>query len=128
MLDAYLRHNMRKNIIIMAALMAMTACNPEDRSDEQPFRPEVANAACEVLGDSCRMHGYIVSSQNSDVLGCGFYYGNDTLKVQVKCDSCSTTFSAVTKPLLPGDYYAVSFAENGMGLSTAPDTMVFHIP
>ena len=57
----------------------------------------------------------------------GVIYGNDTLRVQAIADSVSTTFSVVTQSLLPGDYYAIAFAENGMGRSTAPDTILFTI-
>lgn len=117
-----------KNIVFfLLVITTIMACHPEDRSGEQPFKPEVANGTYELLGDSCRLYGVILSSLNSDVLGCGFFYGNDTLRVQAIADSVSTTFSVVTQSLLPGDYYAIAFAENGMGRSTAPDTVLFTI-
>lgn len=119
---------MKKIAFLLIALVTLWACHPEDRSGEQPFKPEVANATYEILGDSCRLHGVILSSPNSDVLGCGFVYGNDTLRIQAIADSCSMAFSVVTKPLEHGDYYAVAFAENGMGRSSAPDSMHFTIP
>ena len=121
---------MKKNlyaILLMAAGLTLGACKGDDRSSEQPFKPTVENVNCEVIADSCRLTGRIVASPNSTLTGCGFIYGNDTLRRETVCDTVTMTFSAYTKQLQPGRYYAVSFASNRMGSASATDSMYFTI-
>ena len=114
-----------------ALLLAFTACSPEDRSGEQPFQPIVVNKACQVEADSCLLVGEVLKSPNSSLKGCGFRYGNyntaDTLRLEIKCEEAQMQFSAYTRRLEPGTYYAVAFAQNGMGKSFAPDSVYFTI-
>lgn len=78
-------------------------------------------------GDSCVMEGVIVSSPNSKVTGRGFYYGNDTLRIQVVSnDTLTTTFRESIDSIAPGDYYVYAFATNGMGTRYG-DTLTFCI-
>ena len=115
---------------LLAALLLPTlaACNPEDRSSEQPFAPVVINSASQVIGDSCLLSGEVTASLNSSLKACGFKYGNDTLRTETVSEVPMMKFQAFTKTLKPGDYYAVAFAQNGVGKSYAPDTIYFTIP
>ena len=63
---------------------------------------------------------------NSDVLECGFLYGNDTLRVKLKSEEVSLLFSAYADSLQNGNYYAVAYARNGVGTSYG-DTVRFQI-
>lgn len=110
-----------------AALLAATACSGEDRSGEQPFAPTVENRGALVTGDSCMLTGNVTASPNSSIRSCGFAYGNDTLRLQTNSAEVTMLFTATTRPLEPGTYYAVAFAENGVGRSYAPDTLYFEI-
>jgi len=113
-------------LCLAATLLA--ACAGEDRSGEQPFPPTVRTLDAAARGDSVRLTGEILSSPNSKVTGRGFFYGNDTLRVQVLShDTLTATFSEVIDSLRPGFYYAYAFAANGMGTSNG-DTLVFYIP
>lgn len=103
------------------------SCHPVDRSDEQPFPPTVMTTGCEVQSDSCLLMGEVTASPNSDLKRCGFRYGNDTLRVDLSCEQPTLIFSATTRPLLPGRYYAVAYAANGVGLTIATDTIWFEI-
>lgn len=114
--------------ILALILPGLMACNPEDRSSEQPFAPVVQNSSYLVVGDSCQLNGEVTSSPNSSLKACGFRYGNDTLRTEVVSIAPLTQFSAYTKPLNPGKYYAIAFAENGVGKSYASDTLYFTIP
>lgn len=105
----------------------LASCSAEDRADEQPFAPTVQTLSAVADGDSCAMEGVIVASPNSKVTGRGFYYGNDTLRVQVvSYDTLTTTFREVVDSIAPGDYYVYAFATNGMGTRYG-DTLTFHI-
>lgn len=103
--------------MVCVAVAALTACNPEDRSGEQPFAPTVKTIAAERVGDSCRMEGQVVLSPNSRVTQRGFRYGNDTLQVDTLSADTTDRFAATTRRLGPGRYYVVAYARNGMGLS-----------
>ncbi|HIU89863.1 MAG TPA: hypothetical protein IAC71_06400 [Candidatus Caccomonas pullistercoris] len=103
--------------MVCVAVAALTACNPEDRSGEQPFAPTVKTIAAERVGDSCRMEGQVVLSPNSRVTQRGFRYGNDTLQVDTLSADTTDRFAATTRRLGPGRYYVVAYASNGMGLS-----------
>lgn len=113
--------------LLAAFALLLTSCSPDDRADEQPFAPTVATLSAEAAGDSCVLQGAIVASPNSKVTGRGFYYGNDTLRVQViSYDTLTSTFREVVDSIKPGIYYACAFATNGMGTSYG-DTLHFQI-
>ena len=112
--------------LIALFLNSLTACNPVDRSGEQPFPPTVIAGEAEVVGDSCLLHGEVTASPNSNLLKCGFRYGNDTLRLEVLSAEPQPLFLATTKPLKAGRYYAVAFARNGVGESSS-DTIWFEI-
>ena len=114
--------------LFAALLPTLVACNPEDRSSEQPFAPVVQNSEIQVIGDSCLLSGEVISSPNSSLKACGFRYGNDTLRTETLSEVPLMKFQAYTKQLQPGNYYAVAFAQNGVGKSYAPDTVYFTIP
>lgn len=118
---------MNKTIGYLLGLGLLLACSPEDRSSEQPFPPVVCNKSYQIEADSCLLTGEVTSSPNSSLRGCGFLYGNDTLRVEAKCEMPDMVFSVHTRRLAPGDYYAVAFAENGIGRSMAEDTIHFTI-
>jgi hypothetical protein len=105
----------------------LPGCNPVDRSSEQPFAPTVRNVGWQVEADSCLLQGEVLSSPNSRLKGCGFLYGNDTLRTETVSDVPTQQFTAFTRRLEPGVYYAVAFAENGVGKSYAADTIFFEI-
>lgn len=110
-----------------SALLFLTACSAEDRAGEQPFAPTVETLGALAAGDSCTMTGAIISSPNSKVTGRGFYYGNDTLRIQVvSYDTVTTTFRETVDSIAHGDYYVYAFATNGMG-TTYGDTLYFSI-
>ena len=107
-------------IVILVAISTLTvACSGEDRSGEQPFAPTVETLSAEVMGDSCLLRGAVTASPNSSLRGVGFAYGNDT---------CTELFQATTRPLQAGRYFAVAFAENGVGKTIGTDTIYFEIP
>lgn len=113
--------------LLSTVSLLFTSCSPDDRADEQPFAPTVATLSAEAAGDSCVLQGAILASPNSRVTGRGFYYGNDTLRVQViSRDTLTTTFREVVDSIAPGIYYACAFATNGMGTSFG-DTLHFQI-
>ena len=115
-------------LAVILTVPAFIACNPEDRSSEQPFKPTVKNVTFSVEADSCRLSGEVTSSPNSSLRSCGFRYGNDTLRTETKSVVPTPAFDAYTRRLQPGKYYAVAFAENGVGKTYAPDTLYFEIP
>lgn len=108
--------------------MLITACKGEDRSGEQPFAPTVQTLSAEVVGDSCLLTGAVTASPNSSLRGVGFAYGNDTLRLTAVSQECTELFQATTQPLQPGCYFAVAFAENGVGKTIGTDTIYFEIP
>lgn len=103
----------------------LVACG-EDRSGEQPFAPTVESLSVVVEADSALLSGHVSASPNSTLLECGFEYGNDTLRAKTQAPAPAETFTAVTPALLPGAYYAVSYARNGVGTSHG-DTLHFVI-
>lgn len=115
-------------IIIVSLGMLITACKGEDRSGEQPFAPTVQTLSAEVVGDSCLLTGAVTASPNSSLRGVGFAYGNDTLRLTAVSQECTELFQATTQPLQPGYYFAVAFAENGVGKTIGTDTIYFEIP
>lgn len=108
------------------SLLLSVACNPVDRSGEQPFPPTLESVSAIVEGDVCLMTGRILSSINSDILKRGFSYGNDTLRVEVESEDVTDLFQAKTRSLEPGRYFMVPFARNGVG-TTYSDTLFFQI-
>lgn len=116
-------------IVILVAISTLTAaCSGEDRSGEQPFAPTVETLSAEVMGDSCLLTGAVTSSPNSSLRGVGFAYGNDTLRLTAVSDTCTELFQATTQALRSGTYFAVAFAENGVGKTIGTDTIYFEIP
>lgn len=111
--------------IVFIMLPLVSSCG-EDRSGEQPFAPEVQTVGYEVDADSVFLAGKVLSSPNSTLLQCGFAYGNDTLRLQTEAAVPAEEFRAATRPLLPGTYFAVAFARNGVGTSYG-DTLYFTI-
>ena len=112
-------------VIGMASLF--TACLGEDRSDEQPFPPLVRTLSPIVQEDSVFFTGEILDSPNSRITGRGFYYGNDTLRLQAtRPDSVTGVFRDTIEALKPGTYYVCAFATNGMGTSHG-DTLFFDV-
>ena len=121
---------MRNTIVypLVALMVMIAACSPEDRSSEVPLVPTVSNTSFVIEADSCLLKGEVLASPNSSLKGCGFEYGNDTLKATTNSEAPTMQFVARTRSLRPGTYYAVAFAENGMGKAFAPDSMFFTIP
>ena len=113
-------------VLLAIAAGAAAACG-EDRSGEQPFAPTVQTLSAEVMGDSCLLRGAVTASPNSSLRGVGFAYGNDTLRLTAVSDSCAALFQATTQPLQTGRYYAVAFAENGVGKTIGTDTIYFEV-
>lgn len=110
---------------LIAMLCTFYSCG-EDRSGEQPFAPTVVTRNVEVVADSAILTGQVTESPNSSLIACGFTYGNDTLKVTATSSEVSESFSVVTQVLEAGDYYAVAYAQNGVGTSYG-DTLHFSI-
>ena len=73
-----------------AALTATAACSGEDRAGEQPLEPTVATRSYTVTADSVVLRGEVLTSHNSRIRECGFFYGNDTLRVTLKADEAAT--------------------------------------
>lgn len=113
-------------LYILPSFILLLACNGVDRSGEQPFAPTVETLAAEAAGDGVLLNGRVTDSPNSDVLECGFLYGNDTLRVKLKSEEVSLLFSAYADSLQNGNYYAVAYARNGVGTSYG-DTVRFQI-
>lgn len=117
-----------KNLPLFLLLIgAMAACNPEDRSGEQPLPPTVRLVDCQVVADSCLMTGEVTASPNSRVRERGFHYGNDTLRLEVQSADTVALFQAHTQPLRPGRYFVVPYATNGVGTATG-DTLWVVMP
>lgn len=110
---------------LIAAVPLFLSCG-EDRSAEQPFAPEVQTLGYEQDADSVILFGKVLSSMNSSLLQCGFAYGNDTLRLKTVASEPAEEFKAATRPLEKGTYFAVSFAQNGVGTSYG-DTIYFKI-
>ena len=120
-----LRHSICSLLFIVGLLLA--ACSGEDRSGEQPELPTVRT--CDVIeSDSGQVFtGMVLSSPNSSLKSCGFYYGNDTLEVTLTCEEAADTFSLTVDSLLSGTYYVEAWARNGMGTSVG-DAVIFSVP
>jgi len=112
-------------LLSIVSFLLFASCG-EDRSGEQPFAPTVESVSAEVVADSALLTGHVVSSPNSSLTACGFYYGNDTIDASCAAPAPTETFVAVTDSLGAGDYYAVAYATNGMGTSLG-DTIYFTI-
>ena len=111
---------------IIGLTAALTACNPVDRSGEQPFAPTVKTVSATAKADSARLDGQVLTSPNSDVTACGCVYGNDTLRTEKAAAAPAMQFTVWTDSLGAGDYYAVAYATNGVGTSYG-DTVRFTI-
>lgn len=116
---------MRKILFLLPGLL-LTACNPVDRSGEQPFPPTVQTVTPLVEGPRALLMGDVLASPNSDVLRRGFGYGNDTLRLEVESTDSTARFVAQSDSLKPGQYFVVAFAQNGVGTSYG-DTLYFQI-
>ena len=117
-----------KHFLLYAFLLTslLCACNGVDRSSEQPLPPTVQTLGAAAEGHKATFNGQVTDSPNSDVLECGFLYGNDTLRVTVKCEAPSTIFTAEADSIDAGTYFAVAYARNGVGTSYG-DTIHFEI-
>lgn len=115
-----------KKILLTLPLLLLTACNPVDRSDEQPFPPTVQTGTPTAEGVRALLTGDVLSSPNSRVVNRGFGYGNDTLRMEVESTDSTAHFVAMTDSLEPGLYFVVAYAENGVGRSYG-DTLYFQI-
>lgn len=113
-------------LLFLVTTFALLASCGEDRSGEQPLAPTVVMGGAVQQGDSVRLSAQVTSSVNSSLKECGFYYGNDTLSLQVKADSATASFQAFTDSLGRGDYYVVAYAKNGVG-TTKADTARFTV-
>lgn len=120
----YYRHG---PLLTLAAVLLTGACNPVDRSGEEPFAPTVRTVGCEAVADSFRLTGQVLLSPNSRVLERGFEYGNDTMKVTVEAYDTTDVFHGYTRVLEPGRYYFVAYARNGIGTSRG-DTLQIDVP
>lgn len=110
--------------------LLLSACG-EDRSGEQPFKPEVVTLSADGADGSAVLRGAVTASTNSMPTGCGFRYGNDTLRASAPAELPGGPgglgeFTTTVEPLLPGDYYAVAYATNPMG-TTYGDTLRFSV-
>lgn len=120
-----MKFNLSITSLFLLTAAVLTACG-EDRSSEQPFAPTVLTLGAEADADSVVMTGAVTASPNSTLRTCGFAYGNDTLRLRTNVEEPSATFTATVDSLLPGDYYTVAFATNGVGTSYG-DTLYFTI-
>lgn len=109
--------------IIVLCAVVMSSCG-QDRSGEQPFAPTVQTGTAEQVGDSVNLVGSVILSPNSRVLERGFSYGNDTLRATVVSKDTVNIFSAYTDSLGKGEYFAVAYARNGVGIGYG-DTIRF---
>ena len=107
--------------------LALAACNPEDRSGEQPFAPTVRTLSAVMEEGQCLLTGSVDASPNSRVLKKGFRCGNDTLRLDLLSEDEEDVFQVNVEGLLPGEYFAVAYAINGVGTSMG-DTLLFNIP
>lgn len=112
-------------IIAVITSLAMVACG-QDRSGEQPLAPTVQTGTAAQVGDSVQLMGAVIESPNSRVLERGFEYGNDTLRSSVVSADTVAVFSAFTASLEKGEYYAVAYARNGVGIGRG-DTLRFEV-
>lgn len=110
----------------MLTLVFSTACNPTDRSNEQPFPPTIKPLSAVSDGWHAHLTGEVTSSPTSRLSACGFKYGNDTLRLETTADIPEEVFTVLTDSLGAGRYYAVPFARNGVGTSLG-DTIYFQI-
>lgn len=108
-------------------LTLLTACSGEDRSGEVPYAPQVRTLRATPLGNTCRLWGQVLSSPNSRLLGCGFVVIGDTLTRQIAASDTTWQFAAVADSLAAGHYRVVAYARNGIGTTTATDTLTFTI-
>lgn len=110
----------------LAVSLSLVACNPVDRSSEQPFAPSVSTLSAAAEGPRALLTGAVTASPNSRLAECGFNYGNDTLRLEAKAPEPAELFAVETDDLEPGRYFAVAYARNGVGTSRG-DTLYFEI-
>ena len=108
-------------VLLAIAASAAAACG-EDRSGEQPFAPTVQSVGVEVKQHTAVLTGAVLASPNSSLKECGFAYGNDTLRAKCTAAEPAATFTAETDSLGAGHSYAVPYASNGVG-TTSADTL-----
>ena len=114
-------------ILLLTTLVSvLTASCGEDRSGEQPFPPTVQTLSAVAEGPRATLAGLVTASPNSSLKACGFKYGNDTLRAEVQAAEPLPSFSAETDSLGAGRYFAVAYAQNGMGTSYG-DTLYFTV-
>ena len=113
---------MKYSLHLLFISTILAACSGEDRSGEQPFPPTVAAIGCTVEGNIATLKACVTSSPNSSL-----NYGNDTLRLEAKAAEAIVEFSAQTRELEAGRYFAIPYAQNGVG-TTKADTMWFEIP
>lgn len=118
---------MKRLAYIVGMTVLLSSCSGVDRSSEEPFAPTVRTHFANVVDDVCNFRGEVVSSPNSTVTERGFYYGNDTLRIQLLAElSEESVFEATTPELKAGEYYVYAYATNGIG-TTNGDTLSFTI-
>ncbi len=107
------------SLFAILLLTALFGCRQVDRSSEQPLAPEVKTIGATQDGDSLMLFGEVTASRNSRLRSHGFKYGNDTLRLDVSSTDTLDlgAFTASTRPLLPGMYFFVAYARNGIGTS-----------
>ncbi len=114
-------------LLTSSVLLTLAACHPVDRSDEQPFAPTVMTLDATSDADSLVLRGQVLASPNSPLTACGFTYGNDTLRKEVKMETPADAFEQRVALPKPGTYYVVAYAANGVGTGYG-DTLRFVIP
>jgi|SRR5574344_1916213 hypothetical protein len=112
---------------LLISLLALFSCSGEDRSGERPFPPTVSTKSVSVEGNTCTLIGEVLSSPNSSLKSCGFYFGTDSTKKQITIEKPSALFSTTVDSLkTQTNYFAVAYASNGMGTSYG-DTIWFEL-
>lgn len=115
------------SVIVTLLLIILSACSGEDRSGEEPQLPTVRTLDVLTSDTGKVFTGIVLTSLNSSLRSCGFYYGNDTLEETLTCDEATDTFSLTVDSLEDGTYYVEAWAKNGMGTATG-ESVIFSVP